>query len=305
MSKVDKNELKRIFQRMRDDDKNSFEELYAKYYNTVFGVAFSILKNNENSEDVTQNVFAKILKMDKNLLPSQGESSWLYTVTKNEVIQFLRKQKSTIDIDDLYTIESENSEIEDFLDMSSYHKLVEELDPLDREIVSLRIISDFTFDKISQMLDIPLGTVQWRYYKALHYVKLSITNLATYIVLITTLQFIKEEFLNLRPEEDGDIYTNTTNTNATNYSVNVNTSNSSNTDTTNSSGGGGISFNSIDTNTVTSDATDTTGASSSVSRMYGAIITLMMIFITILFLIFTLILLTKKKIKKKIIKKIQ
>ena len=64
---------------------------------------FSILKNKENSEDVVQDVFAKLMKLDKEKIPTQGQSSWLYTVTKNEVMQWLRKQKHNIAIDDLYT----------------------------------------------------------------------------------------------------------------------------------------------------------------------------------------------------------
>ena len=37
---------------------NVFEEFYNKYYKLVFKISFSVLKNYENSEDVTQEVFA-------------------------------------------------------------------------------------------------------------------------------------------------------------------------------------------------------------------------------------------------------
>ena len=205
MGNVEKNELKIIFQKIKNGDETGIEILYEKYYSMIFGVAYSILKNKENSEDVVQNVFTKIIKMDKNLLPSKGESSWLYIVTKNEVMQFLRRQKIHVDIDDMYTIEAENNEIEDFIDMTSFHKLLEKLDPVDREIVSLRIISDFTFDRISQLLNIPIGTVQWRYYKALHDIKKALASVVSFFIVFGILEVIKQNMEEKANESVSDI----------------------------------------------------------------------------------------------------
>lgn len=185
MKKINEEELKIIFQGIKEGNKDGIELLYKNYHSIVYGVAFSILKNKENSEDVTQNVFTKILKMDPSLLPTQGEASWLYVVTKNEVMQFLRKQKITIDIDDMYTLESESNEIDDLVDMTAYYRLLEGLKPLDKEIISLRILSDMTFEKISQMLNMPLGTVEWRYYKALHHIKASAVSLVAFILILS------------------------------------------------------------------------------------------------------------------------
>ena len=191
MKKIDENELKIIFQGIKNGNKANIELLYKNYHDIVYGIAFSILKNKDNSEDVTQNVFTKLLKLDSNHFPTQGEASWLYTVTKNEVFQFLRKQKTIVDIDDLYSLESESNEIDDIVDMTSYYKLLENLKPIDREIISLRILSDFTFDKIAQMLNMPIGTVEWRYYKSLHCIKLSLSNLAAFIVVFFTIETVK------------------------------------------------------------------------------------------------------------------
>ena len=192
MKKINELELKEIFEKIKLDDKSGIEELYEKYHYIVYGVAFSILKNKDNSEDVVQNVFAKIMKLDKSQFPSQGEASWLYTVSKNETIQFLRKQKQIVDIDDLFSLESESDEISDIMDMDSYYKLLENLKPIDKEIISLRILSDFTFDKIAQMLNMPIGTVEWRYYKSLHYIKLSITNLAALVIVFAVWKSSQE-----------------------------------------------------------------------------------------------------------------
>lgn len=286
MKKIDENELKIIFQGIKSGNKGDIELLYKNYHDTVYGIAFSILKNRDNSEDVTQNVFAKLLKMDAHLFPSQGEASWLYTVTKNEVFQFLRKQKTIVDIDDLYTLESESNEIDDIVDMASYYKLLENLKPIDKEIISLRILSDFTFEKIAQMLNMPIGTVEWRYYKALHYIKLSITNLAAFIIVLYTLNSIKNINYN-EPSDELDSVSNTTNTSTSYY----NYSNSSS---------GSMHFGDIDDiQTVTSSSHDSTGAASSINTMVGTIITIGIVITSIIFISLTVYFAFKKKIKIK------
>lgn len=202
MKKINEEELREIFKKLKNNETDAMDLLYEKYNKLVYGVAFSILKNKENSEDVTQEVFSKLLKLDKSLLPEHGEASWLYTVAKNETIQFLRKYKATLDIDELYTLESENDQIDDIVDMESYYKLIESLSKLDQEIISLRILSDFTFEKIAQMLNMSLGTVQWRYYKALHSIKLSLGNLAAFLVVFSTWNVIKKWSFGLNYAED-------------------------------------------------------------------------------------------------------
>lgn len=69
-----------------------FENVYKKYNKMLYGIAFSILKNKEDSEDIVQTVFSKLYTMDKNKMPKDKETTWLYTVTKNEVLLFLRKK---------------------------------------------------------------------------------------------------------------------------------------------------------------------------------------------------------------------
>ena len=54
---MNKKELKDIFNKMKDSDETALEQLYQKYGNLVYGIAFGILKNKEDSEDTVQNVF--------------------------------------------------------------------------------------------------------------------------------------------------------------------------------------------------------------------------------------------------------
>ncbi len=86
MKSINKQELHNIFKGIANKEENEFNKLYEKYNKLVYRISFSILKNKENSEDITQTVFTKIWNMNTNNLPTNSEASWLYTITKNETL---------------------------------------------------------------------------------------------------------------------------------------------------------------------------------------------------------------------------
>jgi len=204
MKKIKTKDLHSIFQKIISGDENAIEELYKNYKELVINIAFSIVKNRDLSEEIAQSVFIKIIKSDKSKLPISNESSWIYTVTKNETIEYLRKQHNEIDIDDIYDIANLKNEIDEIIDIDNFNTIIKCLDEKEKEIVFFKIISDFTFKEIAEILKIPIGTVQWKYYKAVHTLKIFISNLAMFV--ITFLIYIintqtKNSFENMMEED--------------------------------------------------------------------------------------------------------
>lgn len=194
MKKIDEKELHLIFNEFKNKNQKAYNELYEKYYKLVYGIAFSVLKNKEDSEDITSEVFTKIYKMDKEKLPVSNEASWLFTVTRNECFSYLRKSRINISIDEIYDIPSDSKEMQEIVDTEYYNKLISGLSEQEKTIVSLKIISNFTFSKISQIMNIPIGTVQWKYYKAMNSLKISIGGLAGAIVAFILVFAGKDKF---------------------------------------------------------------------------------------------------------------
>lgn len=186
MKSIDKVELHEIFKELEDNKNNKFNELYSKYSNLVYRIAFSILKNEENSKDIMQKVFLKIWEMDKDKLPTNNEASWLYSITKNETLNYLRANKNAFDLDELYYVSSEDNELNKMLDRDKYNRIIAGLNVDEQEIVSLKILSNLSFKEISQILKMPIGTVQWKYYKSIHTLKILISNLSMFIIAITS-----------------------------------------------------------------------------------------------------------------------
>lgn len=185
MKKINQKEMREIFVGIKNNEEASFNKLYEKYHRIVYGISFSILKNKENSEDVMQNVFSKIYELDKAKLPDKNEASWIYTVTKNEAISTLRKKNAEIGLDEIYEFESKDDEINNIIEKEEYKKIISGLSDKEKEIVSLKILSDLSFKEISKLVEEPTNTVKWRYYKAIHTLKLFLGSLSLSIVAFT------------------------------------------------------------------------------------------------------------------------
>ena len=185
MEKV-KEELKQLFIEIKNNNKIGYEKLYNRYNKLVYSIAFSILKNKQDSEDVVQIVFSKIYSIDKSKLPIINELSWLYAMTKNEAITFLRRKNDNVDLDSIYEIQSTDDEINKIIDQDSYNRLISKLNDKEKEIISLKILANLSFEEISKILNMPIGTIKWRYYKSLHTLKMLLSNLGMLIVTFLT-----------------------------------------------------------------------------------------------------------------------
>ena len=182
---MNKKELKSIFVNIKEENKKGLEELYSKCHKMVYGIAFSILKNKEDAEDIMQIVFTKIQELDKIKLPDDKEMTWLYTITKNETLNYLKKKKGELSLDTIYEIENKNDEIDKKIDSIEFNRLISKLNKKEQEIISLKIISDFSFQEISELLNEPVGTVKWRYYKSLRSIKAMLESFAMFVITFT------------------------------------------------------------------------------------------------------------------------
>ena len=197
---MNKKELKSIFLKIKKDDKKGIEKLYSKYHKMVYGIAFSILKNKEDAEDIMQMVFAKIQELDKTKLPDDKEMTWLYTITKNETLNYLKKKKEELSLDTIYEIENKNNEIDEKIDSIEFNRLIRKLNQKEQEIISLKILANFSFQEISELLNEPIGTVKWRYYKSLRSIKAMLGSFAMFVITFT--MGMKAIFTNLKTGEE-------------------------------------------------------------------------------------------------------
>lgn len=195
--------LKEIFEMLRNGDKKGVELLFSLYYNKMFGVAYSILKNRQKSEDVVSSVFCKLLALNKDSFPSKGESSWLYTVVKNEALSYTRADKPTSPLDDATDVKMPTNSIDDFVDMDNFYSLVSKLDSKREKIVTLKILGGYTHKEIAEMLNMKIGTVQWLYATSITKLKVIVSSLMAIIFTLLPFGLLELAVVNM-PKKGAD-----------------------------------------------------------------------------------------------------
>ena len=178
---MNKNKLHIAMQMVIENKEQNFEMFYKECKDYVFKIAFGIIKNKEDSEDIVQNLFLKIYKLPKDKLPSKNEASWLYTVVKNETLNYIKSKRKDMNLDDLQ-IYKDDIEISNLTNGASYNELMKKLNSAEELIVKLKTESNFTFKEISKILGKNENTVKWKYYSAIHTLKLFITNLCLFVI---------------------------------------------------------------------------------------------------------------------------
>ena len=98
MNSINKKEITSIFEKMKEQKEAGFNDLYNKYKQLVKKIAFSILKDEEASKDISQIVFTKIYKLPKEKLPieeflkTQGRFKHLFKPGNEHLIQEIQEE---------------------------------------------------------------------------------------------------------------------------------------------------------------------------------------------------------------------
>lgn len=148
-----------------DDDKRYFEEIYLKYRQDMYRIAYSILHNKEDSEDAVHQVFLQISEdFDKiKSIPCQELKPYFVIIIRNASYNIYNKNKKRTDFDT--ESETSGSLIElDYFEKCDYEKLVKTISQLPqkyKDILFLRYVEEFSVKEIARMLDITENTV-WK-----------------------------------------------------------------------------------------------------------------------------------------------
>lgn len=165
-------ELARMVQ---DGDSEKFGLIMSRYGGKLFRYGKKFMSDTDNIEDVVQDVFIKTFQNIKSFDLKQRFSPWIYRIAHNTYINAIKKSNSgplyLFDFDTLISHsyadedpavkEREQREIKELVD-----KGLSQIDPKYREALVLYYIEDLSYKEISEILQIPVGTVGVRVMRA-------------------------------------------------------------------------------------------------------------------------------------------
>ena len=123
--------LKELVQKAAAGDKAAFEELYQATCRLVYFTCFALLKDEQEAQDITQDVYLTVFEQLGALEDVDKFKSWLYRIAANKSIKHLRKKKPILpgdeQLEDLETEENENFLPEEYALNADKRKLVLEI----------------------------------------------------------------------------------------------------------------------------------------------------------------------------------
>lgn len=164
-------ELNGLVKNLQNGDINSFDDIYHLTKDIVFYTILSIMKDPNISEDLMQETYLKALEKIHTYKKRASFKAWIVTIARNLAFNEYKKRKRELNFD-----HTESEYIFGSVDSSSEKELIvqELLDKLneeERQVVILHVIGDLKHREIAKMLDLPLGTVTWKYNQAIKKLK--------------------------------------------------------------------------------------------------------------------------------------
>lgn len=149
-------------------DRRAMTQLISQYERPVFNAAFRILGNRDDAADATQTVFLKVFEHIADYDQKYKFFSWVYRIAVNESLNQVKKRRSQESLDDGQASPWQGPAEE--LDSKRLCERVQDalmlLDNDYRNVVVLKHISGFSYQQISEILQLPEKTVKSRLYSA-------------------------------------------------------------------------------------------------------------------------------------------
>lgn len=177
---MEKEECRRLIVRALAGEQKAYEDLLKRYRNGIYTMIFQMVKNREETEDLVQETFIKAFNALHSFNNNYAFSTWLYKIAFNNTIDSIRKKKlKTTPLDQpIRCKEGEvRQEIRDDSTSPEKHMLYNEknrlirqtidaLPDIYREVIVLRHQEERTYEEISVLLKLPVGTVKARIFRA-------------------------------------------------------------------------------------------------------------------------------------------
>ena len=165
----------RLFKLFQEGDVQAFNQLITRYKDRLYNFLYRIVNDVELAEDLAQDTFLKVYINKDSYKELYKFSTWMYTIAKNLAFTELRKKKrrktssfSEISKDDweIQVADPTSDTIEDEIMNAEKRRNIQsalfQISIDFRTIIILRDIQELSYEDISKIIEVPIGTVKSR-----------------------------------------------------------------------------------------------------------------------------------------------
>lgn len=154
---------KELVLRLRQDDIKAFDILYYTYHNSLYSNIFKLTREADVARDILQEVYISLWEKRSSLNPSQPIAGWLFVVSYNKSVSFLKKRLKESILKSQSLPEFPTQERNAYLQESRLNLLeeaIEKLSPQKRKVFELCKIQGKTYEETAKELGISKHTVK-------------------------------------------------------------------------------------------------------------------------------------------------
>lgn len=168
-----------LIRQVLDGDTEAFSQLVTAYEKQVYNLCLRMVNDPEDASDLAQDAFIRAWQGLRFYKFEASFSTWLYRLTTNVCIDFLRRKKRRPTVSLTVEDDGETQELElpsqepvpeeQLLEKERRRQIalaMEQLDEEGRTILTLRVVEELSYEQIAEVLDIKVGTVKSRLARA-------------------------------------------------------------------------------------------------------------------------------------------
>jgi len=172
-------------------DQNAFAEIVELYQDKLYRICYRMLGNKHEAEDIAQEAFVRAFINIHTFDTNRKFSTWLYRIGTNLCIDRIRKKKPDYYLDaevagteglNMYSQISSKEELpeQEVLKMEMQDRVQYEISRLPdkyRAVIVLKYMEDLPLQEISDILEMPLGTVKTRIHRGREALRKQLSNM--------------------------------------------------------------------------------------------------------------------------------
>ena len=150
-----------LLEEFKSGNLEHFDEFYNSTKKSVYYAIYLIIKDEMMTEDLMQETYVQFLEQIKKVPKDANMEGFLVTSAKNRAINYFNRHKREVEFSSsLVTYSYSNDKL---LDTGLLKIVKDTLEEKECEVFLLHVLGEYTFQEISNMLGIPIGTLTWTY----------------------------------------------------------------------------------------------------------------------------------------------
>ncbi len=159
-------------------NQHAYEKLLRRYKDMNYVTILKMISNKEDAEDLTIESFAKAFIHIEQYKPTYAFSTWLFKIATNNCIDYFRRKNAKSKSNEQQELEEGIDSLIDTQSTGPENKLIKqqrkefvvkiisELNPAYKVLIELRYFKEYSYEEMAAELDIPIGTVKAKLFRA-------------------------------------------------------------------------------------------------------------------------------------------